>query len=592
MKHTAYSIHIMLMQQAQRLWMFAAMSIAWSTISMAQIQPVTQLCVSQDTLYWLAPANNCGPFVAFEVYGSMSASGPFLLLGSVNDETQGFFFHATAGNDTWYYYVQSIYDCGGTPPAPSDTVSNDPPDVSPISFVSVQNDDVWVSWQASASPEVIGYIVYRQTNIGVVPIDTVYGALSLLDTTAQPAVTPEVYYVNALDACGNTSIFDQPHQTVWLQVTADSCTRTIQLSWDPYEGWPEGIERQEVWMSANGAPAQLVATLPPDATQFAFENAQQGVTYCFFVEAFAKNRPFSSRSNERCIAPNVVQPQDYLLLTQIDTRPDSTLDLIWQWDIEGEIQSYSIWRATDSSLVDAQNVYSASVPAFLPPVLSWQDSAVTAGLYYYQIQTTDACGQSYRSNIGRNLYLSGQVLPAHQNLLEWTDFYIEGAHLIGYDLYRIVGGQESLLASYGPLFTNHFDLLDPSLPQQASACYYVMAHASIDLPDGSQYAIAQRSNMVCLTQPATLYLPNALTPRGYNKEFKPVIVFGNVQDYELLIFDRYGQLIFRSQDPEVGWTGITDGGRLWPAGVYTYVVHFTQPTGQRDERKGVVMLLH
>ncbi len=557
----------------------------------AQVLPVTQLCVSQDTLYWSAPANTCGSFISFEVYGSMSAGGPFSLLGTVTDESQSFFFHATAGNDTWYYYVLSYYNCPGSP-AVSDTVNNEPPGIAPISSVSVEGDDVVVTWQASASPEVIGYIVYRETAIGVVPIDTVFGTLTFTDTTASPDTRTETYFVNALDACGNTSIFDQPHQTMLLQASADSCTRAIMLSWNPYDAWPEGIERQEVWVSQNGDVPVLAASLSPEADSWVFEDAQQGITYCFFIQAFAKNNPWTARSSERCVAPDVVQPQAWLLLSNVQTNADGTREVVWQWDTNGEIQSYSLVRATDSTFQDGSSLFVEPAPPFLSPSVLWADTLAVEGLYYYRIETTDACGAVRHSNAGRNLLLTGEPLPGQRNLLEWTEFFIEGATLQGYDLYRIVDGQESLLASYGSLFTSHFDQLDPAVPAQANACYYVVARASLALPDGTVVPIEQRSNTVCLTQPATIYLPNALAPRGYNKEFKPVFVFGQVSDYELLIFDRYGQLIFESRNPDTGWTGITAEGRLWPAGAYTYLLRFTQPTGEQDERRGVVLLIH
>ncbi len=566
--------------------------LLFAAATYGQVLPVEQLCLSQDTLYWAAPDNSCGSFIAYEVYGSTSPSGPFSLLGTVTDEAQHFFFHATAGTQTWYYYVASLYDCPGSP-ALSDTVSNDPPEVAPITSVSVQGNAVVVSWQASASPEVIGYIVYRETNIGVVPIDTVYGALSYVDTTAAPNIRAETYFVNALDACGNTSIFDQAHQTILLQAAADSCTRAIQLSWTPYASWPGGLERQEVWVSENGDAPYLVASLAPQAAQYAFEDAQQGVTYCFFIWAFAKGDPYSARSNERCVAPDVVQPQDHLLLANVQTNADETVDLVWLWDPEGEISEYRVVRAVDSAFQETQVLYTAPAPAFLSPSMLWTDtSAALPATYYYRIETSDACGTVRASNIGRNLLLSGQPLPGQRNLLEWTDFFVEGATLEGYELFRIVGGQEELVGSYGPLFTSHFDQLDPAVPEQARACYYVQAYATIERPDGTSYAIAQRSNTVCLLQPATIYLPNALAPRGYNKEFKPVFVFGQVSDYQLFVFDRYGQLVFQSSDPDVGWTGISESGKLWPAGVYTYLLQLTQPDGRPDERRGVVVLVH
>jgi gliding motility-associated-like protein len=55
-----------------------------------------------------------------------------------------------------------------------------------------------------------------------------------------------------------------------------------------------------------------------------------------------------------------------------------------------------------------------------------------------------------------------------------------------------------------------------------------------------------------------LYVPNAFTPDGdsYNNSFYPVLTAGyNQDDYEFLIFNRWGELIFESHTIGEGWNG-------------------------------------
>ena len=54
--------------------------------------------------------------------------------------------------------------------------------------------------------------------------------------------------------------------------------------------------------------------------------------------------------------------------------------------------------------------------------------------------------------------------------------------------------------------------------------------------------------------------------------FRPYIKrpFSN---YELLVFDRWGDLLFQSKDHTAGWDGTARGQRMGP-GVYTWVIHF------------------
>jgi len=84
------------------------------------------------------------------------------------------------------------------------------------------------------------------------------------------------------------------------------------------------------------------------------------------------------------------------------------------------------------------------------------------------------------------------------------------------------------------------------------------------------------------------YVPNSFTPDGdiYNQTFEPVFHSGfDPFDYELLIFNRWGEVIFESHDASVGWDGSYGVGRtgLVQDGTYTWRIEFK--TKYTDERK-------
>jgi gliding motility-associated-like protein len=71
-----------------------------------------------------------------------------------------------------------------------------------------------------------------------------------------------------------------------------------------------------------------------------------------------------------------------------------------------------------------------------------------------------------------------------------------------------------------------------------------------------------------------IYVPNTFTPDNdeYNNDFHPVISSGvSEQGYTLLIFNRWGELIFESHDYNFGWDG-TYGGELMQDGTYTWKI--------------------
>ncbi|HHM20519.1 MAG TPA: gliding motility-associated C-terminal domain-containing protein, partial [Bacteroidetes bacterium] len=87
-----------------------------------------------------------------------------------------------------------------------------------------------------------------------------------------------------------------------------------------------------------------------------------------------------------------------------------------------------------------------------------------------------------------------------------------------------------------------------------------------------------------------LFVPNALAPNGFNREFRPVILSGNIAAYEMQIFDRYGSIVFFSDSPDEAWKGKKEGRKL-PQGVYVYRIYLKLENGNEVEKKGHVLLL-
>ena len=92
----------------------------------------------------------------------------------------------------------------------------------------------------------------------------------------------------------------------------------------------------------------------------------------------------------------------------------------------------------------------------------------------------------------------------------------------------------------------------------------------------------------------TFYIPNTFTPDGnkFNNVFQPVFTSGfDRYDYSLLIFNRWGELLFETNNSSVGWDG-TYAGQLAPDGVYIYQVVFKEQfSDKRHIVKGHVNLL-
>ncbi|MBE0648510.1 MAG: gliding motility-associated C-terminal domain-containing protein [Bacteroidales bacterium] len=89
-----------------------------------------------------------------------------------------------------------------------------------------------------------------------------------------------------------------------------------------------------------------------------------------------------------------------------------------------------------------------------------------------------------------------------------------------------------------------------------------------------------------------LKMPNAFTPNndGLNDLFRPVSQPEKITTFNMLIFDRWGETIFETQDVFQGWNG-TIKGRPAPLGVYVYTVIYGNPSGLTTFLKGTFTLV-
>jgi gliding motility-associated-like protein len=92
----------------------------------------------------------------------------------------------------------------------------------------------------------------------------------------------------------------------------------------------------------------------------------------------------------------------------------------------------------------------------------------------------------------------------------------------------------------------------------------------------------------------SIYTPNTFTPDedGLNEGWRPILA-GDLVDYELTIFDRYGQVVFQTADRTQSWNGagVEDGDYYGINEVYQWQITFSDIAGNKSEQRGFVTLL-
>ena len=125
-------------------------------------------------------------------------------------------------------------------------------------------------------------------------------------------------------------------------------------------------------------------------------------------------------------------------------------------------------------------------------------------------------------------------------------------------------------------------------PTDSSGTYQVQLVAI------SQYGCTDTiTSLVVVKEELLIFVPNTFTPDNddYNQIFYPVLTPGfDPFNYELLIFNRWGEIMFESHDASVGWDG-TYGGNIVKDGTYLWKIRVKDKYGVMRDFKGHVNVL-
>lgn len=97
-----------------------------------------------------------------------------------------------------------------------------------------------------------------------------------------------------------------------------------------------------------------------------------------------------------------------------------------------------------------------------------------------------------------------------------------------------------------------------------------------------------------VTPQIRFFMPNAFTPNNDSKNdvFGGVGIFEGLENFSWTIWNRWGELVYESDDPDIPWNGRKNNvGKMSPSGVYVYSIQFEGPRQESFEYKGFVTLI-
>ncbi len=128
-------------------------------------------------------------------------------------------------------------------------------------------------------------------------------------------------------------------------------------------------------------------------------------------------------------------------------------------------------------------------------------------------------------------------------------------------------------------------------PYQSGGVYSVVLEVSND----NSTCFDEIRKTIVVHDEVIFYIPNAFTPGddNLNSVFLPVMTSGiDIYDYKLTIFNRWGEVLFISHNPDIGWNGTFQSAEIVQQGIYIWQVEYGVETkDERQTERGTVNLI-
>jgi gliding motility-associated-like protein len=157
------------------------------------------------------------------------------------------------------------------------------------------------------------------------------------------------------------------------------------------------------------------------------------------------------------------------------------------------------------------------------------------------------------------------------NALQWSNPNLTCADdVLAYNVYFAPSPEAPLEILVSLTGENDTTFLHEDLNSLAG-CYAVTALDSV----GNESA---PSEVICVDNCPEFILPNTFTPNGdgFNDVFRPRPPLLFIAEIDIKIFDRYGGLVFETNDPAINWDGRNRNGQEVAEGVYYYVCNVVE----------------
>ncbi len=569
-------------------------------------QAPTIACVQRSTnannITWHNPTETCGPFEKYYIHVSTAKNGPYQILDSVTDITANSYTHTPITNSsTYYYYLSSKYDCPGLISALSDTMEDTRIPTPKLLTISIEGQLPVYKWiSLDTRREVWGYPIITPDKI----IDTVRDrfASTTLDGSFDVNTGPYTGAVSAMDSCGGvngrSSYFFQ--RTCFLTLNNNPCNGSLNMSWTRYMGWTNKDEVYEyrIMIQKGNGPEIAVDRTDSSVRAYIYSDFKYGDTLHVRIRAINPiDTSIYSNSNRYYIISKKSVAPTTLHLTSASYLNNYQVKVNWYCDPETRPKSFSLF------LKDPKSHHLISKRISVPFISDGNGNYYTIDnngsstqQVKYEIELEDSCNNKYPGIPANSIFLKVDQIGIYKNDVTWSQLIFPDSVLytiINRELHFSADGTHySSLAFLDNITNSYRHEVDEYPNTTGNFCYKLLTRYKLDTTTSLKNIVRDVwSETVCIPMRTILYMPNAFRVNGLTPSFKPRMLFYTTGDFKMKIYNRWGEMIFETNDHEAGWNGIMKNGTIAPEDSYMYIVTYTGNDGVPVSKNGNFVLL-
>jgi gliding motility-associated-like protein len=376
------------------------------------------------------------------------------------------------------------------------------------------------------------------------------------------------FRLGSFDPCTNTTTFGQVICSMQFNLQIDNAVN--RLSWNIQQGNINNYNiRRDNQAYLNNWPNTSFNDIDANDDDDVVCNTQ----YCYQIVANYNNGS-TSTSVIRCgTSFKIFTPPSINNLSA--SNDGNAIQISWQAPQNINIPFYEISKSVNGG--NFQFLEERVTNSFV------DNTAPGENRFCYKVDYIEQCGNLSDSGIEACvIHLEGNMSNDNIATLEWTPYtgWINGVSEYRITKFGTDGGViRTFTVNAGTSFT------DTSVDPFAQRVRYIVTA----IPN-TQGLPTVRSNEITLLKTPNIFYPSAFTPNNdnLNDEFKVIGQF--VSAFRMKIFNRWGELVFTSNNINQGWDG-NYRGKAQPEGTYAFVCELTDEDGGNYTREGSVVLL-